>query len=106
MDRRELFSLDVNRSTLKLTKATFQNRARQDVVLLRLDVAGAPHTNPDGSEVACPHLHIYREGYGDKWAIPSPPELLNLDDSLYLVLHKFMDYCNVTETPSILEVLF
>jgi hypothetical protein len=25
-------------------------------------------------EIACPHLHIYRAGYGDKWAVPAPAD--------------------------------
>ncbi len=73
-DKRENFILDINRGRIKLTQATFQNRARQAIVLLRLDIDGPPHTNPDGAELACPHLHIYREGYGTKWAYPIPSE--------------------------------
>lgn len=65
-DKRENFLLNITRSQIKVTKATFQNRARQAVVLMRLDVAGRPHRNPDGEEIPCPHLHVYREGYGDK----------------------------------------
>ena len=46
-DKRELFSLDITRSRIKLTKSTHQNRARHAIVLLRLDIDGAPHRNPD-----------------------------------------------------------
>ena len=48
MDKRETVLLDVTRGPIKLTKATFQNRARQEVLLMRLDLDGPPHTNPDG----------------------------------------------------------
>jgi hypothetical protein len=72
LDKRENFMLDVTRAQIKLTKATYQNRARAAIILMRLDLDGPPHRNPDGVEVPCPHLHIYREGYGDKWAIPAP----------------------------------
>jgi hypothetical protein len=71
-DRRENFLLDLTRSRIKLSKATFQNRARQTVILMRLDLDGPPHRNPDDQEIPCPHLHVYREGYGDKWATPAP----------------------------------
>lgn len=64
-DKRENFMLDVTRSQIKLTKATYQNRARQAIVLMRLDLDGPPHRNPDDTEIPCPHLHIYREGYGE-----------------------------------------
>ena len=71
MDRRESFLLDLRRGRIDLTKGTYQNRGRQVVVLARLDFGGAPHRNPDGEEIRSPHLHLYREGYGDKWAIPA-----------------------------------
>ncbi|HYW40058.1 MAG TPA: hypothetical protein VE957_18250 [Terriglobales bacterium] len=71
-DKRENFMLDVTRSQLKLTKATYQNRARQVVILMRLDLDGPLHRNPDGQEVRCPHLHVYRQGYADRWATPAP----------------------------------
>jgi hypothetical protein len=72
LDKRESFMLDVTRAQIKLTKATYQNRARAAIILMRLDLDGPPHRNPDGVEIPCPHLHIYREGYGDKWAIAAP----------------------------------
>jgi hypothetical protein len=68
-DRRENFILDVSRGKINLAKGTYQNRARQVVVLVRLDFGGQPHRNPDGEELQSPHLHVYREGYGDKWAV-------------------------------------
>src|SRR5947209_1172082 len=61
MDKRENFMLDVNRVQIKLTKAT-KTGARQALVLMRLDLDGSRHRNPDGEEIACPHFHIYREG--------------------------------------------
>jgi hypothetical protein len=81
-DRREAFFVDVTRSTLKLTKGTYQNRGRQVVVLLRLDIDGAPHRNPDGEEIPCPHLHIYREGFA-----ASGPSQLRRN------LHLMMELC-------------
>jgi hypothetical protein len=86
LDKREHFMLDVTRAQIKLTKATFQNRARQAIILMRLDLDGPPHRNPDGNEIPCPHLHIYREGFGDKWAMPAPidryPDTLDLFSTL------------------------
>ena len=31
----------------------------------------APHPNPHGTEIPCPHIHIYREDYDDKCAYPT-----------------------------------
>ena len=80
-DRHEPFLLDLRRGRIDLAKGTYQDRGRQVVVLARLDFGGAPHRNPDGEEIASPHLHLYREGYGDKWAFPVPSDrFANLDD--------------------------
>lgn len=56
--RREEFLLDVRRGRIDLAKCTYQNRARVVVVPVRLDLGGAPHRNPDGQDIASPHLHI------------------------------------------------
>src|SRR5208282_999150 len=71
-DKREQFILDVHRGRIDLLKVTHQNRARVVVVLVRLDLGGPTHRNPDGQDIPCPHLHIYREGFGDKWAMAIP----------------------------------
>jgi len=98
--------LDISRGQIKLTKATFQNRARQAVVLMRLDLDGPPHRNPDDVEVPCPHLHVYREGYGDKWAIPAPADWYSSTLDLFLTFNEFMQHCNVTNRPNIQMGLF
>ena len=36
-DKRENFVLDITRARIKLTKATYQTRARQAIILMRLD---------------------------------------------------------------------
>ena len=106
MDRRESFLLDLRRGRIDLTKGTYQNRGRQVVVLARLDFGGAPHRNPDGEEIRSPHLHLYREGYGDKWAIPVPyDDFPNLHDA-WQTLQDFMRYCNIVEPPVIRRGLF
>jgi hypothetical protein len=100
-DKLEAFILDVRRGRIDLLRGTYQNRGRQVVVLLRLDVGGQPHCNPDGQDVPTPHLHIYREGYGDKWAMPLPREAFPNASDLYQTLRNFMVYCNVTRQPVI-----
>ena len=96
LDRRENFILDVNRGRIKLSQATYQNRARQAVVLLRLDIDGPPHTNPDGEEMPCPHLHTYRAGYGTKWATPMPSSF-GPTSNLSVLLQQFATYCRIAE---------
>jgi hypothetical protein len=98
--------LDVTRGQIKLTKATFQNRVRAVIILIRLDLAGPPHRNPDGVEIPCPHLHIYREGYGDKWAIPAPLAIYSNTLDLFSTFETFMQECNITGPPRIQKGLF
>ena len=106
MDKKETFNLDVTRGYIALEKITFQTRARKAVVLVRLDIDGPPHRNPDGEEIGCPHIHLYREGYGDKWAYPLPDELKCVLDNPYNLLDKFMDYCHIIGKHIIQRELF
>jgi hypothetical protein len=105
-DKRENFVLDITRAQIKLTKATYQNRARQAIILMRLDLDGPPHRNPDDQEIPCPHLHIYREGFGDKWATPAPVERYPNVQDLFSTFGAFMRQCNITDVPRIQKGLF
>lgn len=105
-DKREEFMVDITRGKIEIAKGTLQNRARQVIILLRLDYGGALHRNPDEEEIPCPHLHIYREGYGDKWAVPIPThDFPNIHDH-WQTLQDFMRYCNITDKPKITKGLF
>jgi len=105
-DKREQFSLDINRGRIDLLRGKYQNRARQVIVLVRLDLGGRPHRNPDDQELPCPYLHVYREGYGHKWAIPVPVDRFNRISDLYGTLEDFMRFCNITQPPHINRGLF
>ncbi len=93
IDGRESFNLDIGRSYVKLTRATYPTRARSTVILARLDLEGTPHTNPDGTELPCPHLHLYRKGFGDKWAYSVPEAAFADVEDRRRTLHDFMVYC-------------
>jgi len=106
LDKRENFMFDVTRAQIKLTKATYQNRARQAIILMRLDLDGPPHRNPDETEIPCPHLHIYREGFGDKWAIAAPAERYGTALDLFSTCEAFMQHCNITGPSKMQKGLF
>jgi hypothetical protein len=76
------------------------------VILARLETGGPPHRNPDDSEVRCPHMHLYREGYADKWAFPVPGDLFGDLDDAWRTLHEFMAFCNITRPPEFERGLF
>ncbi len=97
----EVFLFDVNRKSIaKPQKCTYQERYSKTEILLRLDIDGPTHTNPNGEEVPCPHLHIYRDGYADKWAFPLPQEFNNIH-KLHKTLEDFLKYSNVIDIPKI-----
>jgi hypothetical protein len=105
-NKRENFILDIGRGKIDLLKGNYQNRAHQVVVLVRVDFGGQPHRNPDGQEISSPHLHVYREGYGDKWAVSVPRDKFPNTIDLWQLLEDFMRYCNITEPPNIEKGLF
>jgi hypothetical protein len=106
LDGREEFRLIVRQSRIDMCQHTYQNMARQTIVLARLDIDGPPHTNPDRQTIPCPHLHIYREGWGDKWATPVDPLIFTDRSNLCKTLQEFFVFCNITEAPLIAQGLF
>jgi len=105
VDERESFLLDVQRKgKLKPTKCTYQKRYQSVEILLRLDIDGPTHDNPDGESVPCPHIHIYREGYADKWAYPLPAAAFPDATDLVITLTDFLKYCKINRIPSVQRV--
>lgn len=105
-DQREQFLLDIHRGRIDLLKGTYQTRARHVVVLARLDFGGAPHRNPDGEEIPSPHLHVYREGYGHKWAYRLSAEQFPDPTDRWATLDAFMRFCAISQPPVFKKGLF
>lgn len=104
-DDQERFLLDLWRGTFRLSKVRFQERARKVIVLIRLDVDGSPHTNPDGARLGGTHLHRYREGYEDKWATQLDRTLFTNPRNAVQTLEEFCGYCNIAVIPPIQDGL-
>jgi hypothetical protein len=105
-DRTEHFVLDVTRGRIDLAKVSYNTRGRHVICLVRLDVNGPPHRNPDGEEVACPHLHRYREGYGLRWAEPLATGAFSDLGNMEQTLSEFLSLCHVSDQPLVQSVLF
>ena len=103
---RNKFRLYVGRGYAEYRNVSMHNRTGENVVLARLDIGGPTHRNPDDEEIPCPHLHLYSEVDGYKWAIPLPPERFTLASDPYRTLDEFMSYCNITRPPRIQRGLF
>jgi hypothetical protein len=104
-DERERFLLDLWRGTIHFPKLKFQTRARRIIVLVRLDIDGAPHTNPDGARLGGTHLHLYREGYEDKWAYPLNTNEFSDPGNIRQTLEDFCNFCHIEEVPPFQESL-
>ncbi len=100
IESKELFLLDFYRGNIEITKYTINKRYRQTIVLLRYDNGGR-HTNPDGEKFVGPHIHLYKEGYNDKFAYPVSVVDIKETDSMELVFTKIMYFCNIKRMPSI-----
>jgi hypothetical protein len=96
-DKEERFKLDLRQGSLQLKKLRYQNRYDETITLVRFESRGT-HENPPefgGNIVRGPHLHVYKEKYGDKVAVPAP-EFDNPEDILSS-LKKFCEICNIEE---------
>ena len=94
----EEFIFDVWRKSVRISKTTLQNRVMSVHTLVRLDLDAAPHTNPDGEKISEAHIHIYKEGYNDRWAY----RLSDYGDfdtsSTRQLIYDFCAYCNMDTT--------
>ncbi len=63
--------------------------------LLRIDVHGTYHINPDGTTVPCPHIHFRNKDTGkwDAYAFELPAVFGNTED-VAETLRTFLAYCN------------
>ena len=110
LDQRERFFLDVWRSPHIAARLRHQTRARASVILARLDIGGRRHwnppteENPEGGWVGGTHLHVYREGLGDRFAY-AEEELHSLGFQKPLALvgtfEHFLRFCSVVRIPKI-----
>ncbi len=101
-DGKKEFIVDINRKGYIniAEKCTYQGRYQKDNVLLRLDICGAEHTNPDGTVVSGTHLHVYREGSGDRWAYELPEEIMHPDDLIQTTI-DFLKYFKTVNADSL-----
>ncbi|WNY24835.1 DUF6978 family protein [Methanolapillus millepedarum] len=97
-DRKVEFILDIAAGNVKLSKSKFQNRVYKNIVLMRIDLDGNPHRNPNGEIIPCPHLHCYKEGCVDRWATPLPKIFTGPSDP-FKTLQEFMNHCHIILKP-------
>lgn len=100
-NKQEHFLLDLKQGRIDLKRIRYQTRYNEIICLVRFDSTGV-HENPDGTKVIGPHVHVYREGYGDKFAVAandfsSPFDVLKS-------LTDFCKFCNIDNTKFALQL--
>jgi len=111
-DPRYHLTCDLDRKgRINTYRCTFQTRYQEIFHLVRLDLNGRPHDNPDttpnnpifipyiGKHLPCPHLHLYQHGFDDKWALPIPEDNFSNPEDLIQTFKDFCRYCTITEVP-------
>lgn len=91
----DIFKLDLRKNKIELKVLNCNTRANDCFVIARLDVNDREHKNPDGTKVGETHLHIYKEGYNDRYAYdPSKYGFSNYNDVPALIL-QFANFCKI-----------
>lgn len=104
-DGRDEFLITFERKGIQLDKYTKGLIGARTIPLVRLDI-GKPHRNPDGVDVGENHIHIYREGFDDKWAVEiNPKDFPHIEDTLQ-TFYDFLRFCNADNFPKTQKGLF
>lgn len=110
-DKKCHFSLDINRTGRIENKFAIQTRyLNNNQWIIRLELNGPPHTNPDGTITNRDHVHILQEKDGNILNIG-----YNLDDfdkllfkhtkNVNIIFKDFCQYCNIEISKNYQEVL-
>ena len=100
---KDRFTVILNRSSrIRKDKYTLLLLYGKDKGLLRIDVGGPAHTNPDGTVIPCPHIHVQQKDAGswDAWAVEIPAVFGHVEDRID-TFRTFLQYCHVNHIASI-----
>ena len=106
VDRKEEFFLDMYFGDVDFPRFSVQLRTRQAIVLVRLELDGPVHENPDRTLIPTPHLHLYRAGAGVRWAYDVPADKFTNPSDRWVSWQDFMRFCNITRPPIIQRDFF
>ena len=104
LDEKEQFKLTIQPGKFNFYKTSDQLREKTtNIILARLDLGNVVHRNPDDELIIGPHIHIYKEGYADKFARPINTDIFTDPTDPWTTLQEFMTYCNITIKPTIIR---
>ncbi|CUU67916.1 Uncharacterised protein [Campylobacter hyointestinalis subsp. hyointestinalis] len=111
------FILDISKSGIKIGKCKFQHRINKIDIIARIDF-NSNHTNPEFKTSKAPnniylsklmqkyslsklvnthHMHIFIDGYADKWAFPIIEYELEEHSGIMPQIEQFCDFCNIKQ---------
>ena len=98
-DKKEKFIINIARKGINNQAMTYQARhPRTGEILLRLDINPSTfHRNPDGEKIEGNHLHVFTEGFGEKYAIPFEVKSNNFHD----LCMEFFERFNLIDKPNV-----
>lgn len=92
------FRLDIYRGNKEPNRFNINLRfSETNDTLVRLDINGGTHQNPDGTVAPNSHVHIYNSNYGEKDAFAYPVKLEDFPNirTFYDASVSFLDYTNI-----------
>lgn len=90
------FIVGIRQRKIELIKRSHVLRYAKSIILVRVDF-DKEHCNPDGEKIGVPHVHIYKEGFNDKYAYSLDKIGITIENhsDINELLSKFLDYINV-----------
>ena len=98
LDSSETFLLNIERKRIFEIRRSKLNTSFSKEPILRVEVDGRPHINPDGERIGRNHIHIYKQGYGLSWAYPLETfsdELFKDATNFNILFSDFCKYSNI-----------
>lgn len=109
-DGSEEFQMNIERKNVVdfcVIRSKF-NKSYQKQSIFRLEVNGRPHTNPvDYEYVGRNHIHIYKQGYGLRYAydLENYKEHFTDPENISLLFKDICVYCNI-EIPDFMPAMW
>ncbi len=95
----DIFKFDARQGNIELSIGTLNNRAHDCIVLARLCIGKDKiHKNPDGTKVIGHHIHLYKEGFGDKIVYPAEDYGFEEPENFLKSIKRFCELCNIDIT--------
>jgi hypothetical protein len=92
----DTFYLNINQTAIEFGKYNTLTRYFS-ICLVRICIdKDSVHENPDGKKIKGHHIHIYKEGYADRFAYPL--ENYNFSNfDIVPLLRQFLRFCNIED---------